>query len=100
MKLVFAAFGIASAITAFLKWRLWGAFVALMALLYLGTYLLQFQFVREPILEAWTTAAQVSLESGRFATGLSFFWNNLIQPVFFLGVAVYLLYYRPDAGES
>jgi len=99
MRLLFVAVGIASAIAALLQWKYWGAFTVLMAVVWLGTYLAGYQYSELPFFEAWTTAAQVSIESGSW-TGAAFFWNNLIQPLFFLGIVVYLLYYRPDLRSS
>ncbi len=99
MKLLFAVLGIGSAIAATLRLPYWGGFVTLMAVAYLGMYIVQFQYVQDAAPEAWTTAAQVSLESGRLTLLVSFFWNNLIQPAYFFAIAIYMLYYRPDVAK-
>lgn len=100
MKLLFAVLGIGSAIAATLRWSFWGGFVTLMAVAYLGMYVMQFQYVQDAAPEAWTTAAQISLESGRLSLVVSFFWNNLIQPAYFFAIAIYMLYYRPDVAKG
>ena len=99
MRLLLIAVGIASAIAALLQWKYWGGFTVLMATIWFGAYLLSYQYAELPFFEAWANAAQVSIERGTW-TGIVFFWNNLIQPVFFLGAMVYLLYYRPDLRSS
>jgi hypothetical protein len=88
LAVMFILGGILAGIAAIIRLHFWESMVALMSVLFLCVWVLQFQSADGPWLKAWLSAANAVYHHGSIA---SFMAQNLVLPVFHLGVIIALI---------